>query len=85
MRTEPLSYDNESPIGEPVGKVAGIARRIDIRLFHEVLEALPLTILRLQFHRAHDDSPWIPSALTCLIVCRPPPEAGQNYGIPRKA
>jgi len=44
MRTEPLSYDDESPIAEPVGKAAGIARRIGIRLFHEVREALPPTI-----------------------------------------
>jgi len=44
MRTEPLSYDHESPIAEPVGKAAGIARRIGIRLFHEVREALPPTI-----------------------------------------
>jgi len=44
MRTEPLSYDAESPIAEPVGKAAGIARRIGIRLFHEVREALPPTI-----------------------------------------
>jgi hypothetical protein len=44
MRTEPLSYDDESPIAEPVGKAAGIARGIGIRLFHEVREALPPTI-----------------------------------------
>jgi len=44
MRTEPLSYDDESPIAEPVGKAAGIARRIGNRLFHEVREALPPTI-----------------------------------------
>jgi len=44
MRTEPLSYDDETPIAEPVGKAAGIARRIGIRLFHEVREALPPTI-----------------------------------------
>ena len=44
MRTEPLSYDHESPIAEPVGKAVGIARRIGIRLFHEVREALPPTI-----------------------------------------
>jgi len=44
MRTEPLSYDDESPIAEPVEKAAGIARKIGIRLFHEVREALPPTI-----------------------------------------
>ena len=44
MRIEPLSYDDESPIAGPVGKAAGIARRIGIRLFHEVREALPPTI-----------------------------------------
>ena len=44
MRTQPLSYNDESPIAEPVGKAAGIARRIGIRLFHEVREALPPTI-----------------------------------------
>jgi hypothetical protein len=44
MRTEPLSYDDESPIAEPVKKADGIARRIGIRLFHEVREALPPTI-----------------------------------------
>jgi len=26
MRIEPLSYDGESPVGEPVGKAASIAR-----------------------------------------------------------
>src|SRR5215472_14332272 len=60
MRTEPLSYDDESPIAEPVEKAAGIAHKIGIRLFHEVREALPPTIFffcRLQFHRAHDESP----------------------------
>jgi hypothetical protein len=44
MRTEPLAYKNRSPTAEPIGKAAGIARRIGSRLLHEAREALPPTI-----------------------------------------
>src|ERR1700756_30004 len=44
MRTEPLSYENNSPTVEPIRKAASIARRIGTRLLHEAREALPPTI-----------------------------------------
>src|ERR1700756_1666802 len=44
MRTEPLSYENNSPTVEPIRKAASIARRIGTRLLHEAREAVPPTI-----------------------------------------
>ncbi len=44
MRTEPLYCEGNSPAVEPVGKAAGPARRIGVRLLHEAREALPPTI-----------------------------------------
>lgn len=44
MRSEPLYYEGDSPIVEPVGRAAGPVRRIGARLLHEAREALPPTI-----------------------------------------
>ena len=44
MRTEPLSFDDSSPTVAPIGRAAGLARRVGGRLLHEVREVLPPTI-----------------------------------------
>jgi hypothetical protein len=44
MRSEPLSYGDGRTTSEPIGKAAGVTRRIGASILHEWLEMLPPTI-----------------------------------------